>query len=147
MLIERMADHPSEFRFGGRFSRYIDLALAPPHIADRVNCGMTDKDAAAIREAWVQINAPNFTAQIVKEILAPEESVKYQEGMRIDASGNLGIGTTPSMWIDPRSLFVQAQSMSKYPSMGPQGFGVTTTETTAPSTGFGGAALKKLGFK
>jgi hypothetical protein len=108
MLIDRMADHPEEFHGYGRFSAYLGLALVPEHTAERAHSGMTDEDAEAIRQAWTKVNAPKFTEEIIKIIMSPPKE-EFTEAMRLDSSGQLGIGNHQSRfgtgWVDPKSLY------------------------------------------
>jgi hypothetical protein len=118
ILIDRLKSHPDEF-FGevgndkrglGTWSSHkfagIERRLNELVAGNRSDQPMREgvahpywflepEELSALTAAYKEASRARFDAEIVHTLLAPEpEPVQYQEAMRINSSGSLGIGTT-----------------------------------------------------
>ena len=117
ILIDRLKSHPDEFfgelgggtrglgtwsshKFAG-IERRLNELVAGNRPDQPVREGVAHpywflepEELDALKAAYKEASRARFDAEIVHTLLAPEpEPVQYREGMRIDTSGNLGIGT------------------------------------------------------
>jgi hypothetical protein len=120
MLIERMQTNPEDFDYGGRLHEHTNMIgelFESPKGHQRL-WFLSDKEKKALMGAYMDMHKTRFTAGVVQSILAPEPQYDinmdrpYQTAMRLDSSGNLGIGTQkPSKIITPKYMMQQAEKL------------------------------------
>jgi hypothetical protein len=86
ILLERMKSNPEEFIEGGfsKWSRVLDSGWAV----------MTAEEQKALQDGINEAKREHFNGEVMR-VLADghdDEPLVYEETMRLDASGNLGIG-------------------------------------------------------
>lgn len=100
ILIERMREHPEDFEpvynqariYSKSDTRWTDLVSIANGLAE--NQCLSDEEVAAWIEAKKRLMVDTFNAKVMDAVnYVPEQPVEYNEAMRIDSSGNLGIGT------------------------------------------------------
>jgi hypothetical protein len=115
ILIERLKTHPDDFfgevgnsrslaqwgspKFAG-IERHLNAlvggrAVVEKHMQESHPYWFLEpEELSALTAAYKEAARARFDAEIVHTLLAPEpEPVQYREGMRIDTSGTLNIGT------------------------------------------------------
>jgi hypothetical protein len=120
MLIERMQNNPEDFEYGGSMTGYsntMEDILRNPKDHQPL-WFLSDAEKKALVNAYKEMHKTRFTAGVVQSILAPEPQYDinmdrpYQTAMRLDSSGNLGIGTQkPSKIITPKYMMQQAEKL------------------------------------
>ena len=118
ILIDRLKSHPEEFfgevgndtrglgtwsshKFAG-IERRLNELVAGNRPDQPVREGVAHpywflepEELAALKAAYKEASRARFDAEVVHTLLAPEpEPVQYREGMRIGATGNIGLSTT-----------------------------------------------------
>jgi hypothetical protein len=122
MLLDRMQNNPEDFDYEGRLYGYRntmeEVLRNPP--ANQPMWYLNQTEIKALIDGYTAMHKQKFTAQVVHDILrpAPEYDINmdrpYQTSMRLDSSGNLGIGTQkPSKIIAPASMVKQAREILK----------------------------------
>lgn len=104
ILIERMKDHPEDFEdvynnsrvYTRSERRWAELVSTANALAE--NDCLTDEEVAAWIGAKKRLMVDAFNARVLDALnyVEPQpepEPMQYQEAMRLDSSGNLGIGT------------------------------------------------------
>jgi hypothetical protein len=132
VIIERLKSNPEDFF--GEISDRQGLGLPRPKfydITDKIDNLLTEpqdghvhrlwylepEEKEALLAAYKEARRSRFEAKVFHTLLTaqePEETntVTYTTAMRLDASGNLGIGTRkPSKMIAPQNMLKQAQQI------------------------------------
>lgn len=111
ILLERMKTNPEEFIEGGfsKWSRVIDNAWSI----------LTEEEQTALKAGVDNAKREHFNGEVMR-VLAGH--VDPQDVMRIDLSGNLGVGTSIAMdkqyttgWSDPRNMLIDKNAKTKTP--------------------------------
>jgi len=92
-LIDRMELYPEEFfENGEKRSRWTFM------YKDYFRDALTESEKGRIHEAVRKMRRLEFDATVLKELMKDEvkeaEQMQSQEAMRLDSSGNLGLGTS-----------------------------------------------------
>lgn len=90
IVIDRMKTHPEEF-FNGNTKWYWLFN-------EQAKSCLTSEEKEAIQAELGEVRRKEFTAKVMETLLEEKEpeNVVYQEAMRLDSSGNLGIGASRS---------------------------------------------------
>jgi hypothetical protein len=112
-LVGRMESNPEEFFDDAHKWRFM--------FGDKFREVMTEPEKGALHEGLKQVRRKEFDQKVMRELLKDEveEQIKggyYTQAMRLDASGNLGLGVTST------GGFGQAQIKAE---------GVTATTTSS----------------
>lgn len=104
-ILARMETHPEDFEFGGKLHWITKSDPANER-------GLNAAEIAALALAVEKYNYGKFSRFVMESLLSEnEDKVQYQEAMRLDSSGNLGIGTSlMGMGQQGNSLLTTAQT-------------------------------------
>jgi hypothetical protein len=114
ILLERMKTNPEEFIEGGfsKWSRVIDSAWSI----------LTEEEQTALKAGVDNAKREHFNGEVMRVLAGHVDSTTYQEVMRIDSSGNLGVGTAIAMdkqyttgWSYPRNIPIDKNAKTKTP--------------------------------
>jgi hypothetical protein len=89
ILLERMKTNPEEFIEGG-YSKWSKV----------MNDGwdiFTEEERTALKDAHNNAKREHFNGEVMRVLAGHVDSITYQEVMRLDSSGNLSVGTSPSI--------------------------------------------------
>lgn len=100
-LVSRMQSHPAEFYGEAPKWRFIFKA--------NFREVLTEPEKGAIHAALMEVRRKEFDDEVMRTLLTVEEDdlspVQFREAMRLDSSGNLGIGiVSPSLQIGKQTL-------------------------------------------
>jgi hypothetical protein len=100
ILLERMKTNPEEFIEGG-YSKWSSVMSSGWDI-------FTEEERTAVQEALIQAKRDHFNGEVMRVLTGHVDSITYQEVMRLDSSGNLSVGTSPSI-LTPDALHKQVK--------------------------------------
>ena len=133
VIIERLKSNPEDFfgevkvnrALGGNYPKFADITeKLDDLLIEKKDVGhvhrlwyLEPEEKEALLDAYKEARRARFEAKVFHTLLTAQEpektnTVTYTTAMRLDASGNLGIGTRkPSKMIAPQSMLNQAQQI------------------------------------